>query len=585
MCGIHFIFDKHKKLGPEVISTMASLTRYRGPDDTDIKTAYSASHTYHLAANRLKITDPSDAAAQPFADQTHALLFNGEIYNYYELKNELIRKKIIFNSHSDTEVLFHWLKEYGTKEIEKLEGMFAFVFVDFQSDKILIGRDRFGIKPLYYYEDSRYFIASSEIKAVVGSGLIEKKLNTSQINHYLLFKYAKPPGTFFENVYTMPQSCILSYQNKQWKQISIPKNNERFDEGMPDSHTVEDLLKESLLQQLNSNVPIGLLLSGGVDSTLLLALAQREGFTLPSFSIINSKGDSAFGTRDFHYAKLAASTYGSDHTEMLADISLLEKFPEFIAGIDQPIGDSSYLMTHAICREASLSMKILLSGAGADELFAGYNRHWAYYKYLRHQKLFDLLLPPLKKISGFFPTGLPFAYWKKLRLAKKFISSHEKSPYAVFQNFIIFQELGLEDVPKELLDGDDFSFEMSLQHDRDNYLVHDVLALSDRASMHNSIELRVPYLNEKLVSYMNSFPAETRIQNGQKWLLKEILIRNGGKIFAKRAKEGFGLPLSGWLMDKKADHLWEVFEPDSCQLFEYFDRSKFNELVRQQKNG
>jgi asparagine synthase (glutamine-hydrolysing) len=116
MCGIHFILDKHKKLGPEVISTMASLTRYRGPDHTDIKTAYSAAHTYHLAANRLKITDPSDAAAQPFADQTHALLFNGEIYNYYELKNDLIRKKIKFNSHSDTEVLFHWLKEYGTKE-------------------------------------------------------------------------------------------------------------------------------------------------------------------------------------------------------------------------------------------------------------------------------------------------------------------------------------------------------------------------------------------------------------------------------------------------------------------------------------
>ena len=502
MCGIHFILDKNKKLGPEAISRMAGLTSYRGPDESRTKTVHSKAFSYHLAANRLKITDPSDAAAQPFADENHALLFNGEIYNYYELKNQLISRNISFNSHSDTEVLFHWLKEFGAEGIGKLEGMFALVFVDFQSDKILLSIDRFGIKPLYYYEDEKYFIASSEILGITGSGLVEKKLNTSQIHHYLLYKYAKPPETFFEQIFTLKQGTILEYQNKLWEHAVISDDQIEILDGEPASHIVEEIITGSLLQQLNANVPMGLLLSGGVDSTLLLALAKKEGFTLPSFSIVNSREESVYGTKDFQYARLAASMYGSDHTEMVADISLLEKFPEFISQMDQPIGDSSYLMTRTICQKGSESMKILLSGAGADELFAGYNRHWAYYKYLNNQNLFDLLVPSLKKISIFLPSGMSLPYRKRFRLIKKFIDSYDRSSYKVFRNYITFHNLGLEDGDEDEFLQKDFSFSDALDHDRNNYLVHDVLALSDRASMINSIELRVPYLNEKLFSYL-----------------------------------------------------------------------------------
>jgi asparagine synthase (glutamine-hydrolysing) len=477
------------------------------------------------------------------------------------------------------------LKAFGAEGIGKLEGMFAFVFIDIQSDEILLCIDRFGIKPLYYYEDEEYFIASSEIKGITGSGLVEKKVNTTQIRHYLLYKYAKPPETFFKQIFTLQHGTILQYHNNQWRKSEFSGENIQPADGEPDSLIVEEMLTGSLLQQLNANVPMGLLLSGGVDSTLLLALAKKEGFTLPSFSIINSREESIYGTKDYRYARLAASRYGSDHTEMVANISLLDQFPEFISQMDQPIGDSSYLMTRAICERASTSMKILLSGAGADELFAGYNRHWAFYKFLGNQKLFDLFLPSLKKISGILPSGRSFAFRKRFRLMKKFIDSYDQSSYNVFQNYITFHNQVLEDGEEDESFMEYFSFGDALEHDRNNYLVHDVLALSDRASMSNSIELRVPYLNEKLSCYLNSFPAESRIKHGKKWLLKEILLRNGGKVFNKRPKEGFGLPLTHWLLDEKAKHLWEIFDSGDCLLFEYFDRKKFDELVREQRNG
>ena len=590
MCGINLIIDKYNQLDTGAVKKMSAQTAHRGPDESKTITQRSPSATYHIAANRLKITDQSDAASQPFIIDgcKQILLFNGEIYNYHKLKNELLNKNISFNSHSDTEVLFHWIREYGLEGISNLEGMFAFIFIDLSIDEIIIARDRFGIKPIYYYDNDQFFIASSEVKAIAESGLFVKELNPSSIPQYLRYKYVKAPETFYMGIYELEHGHTYHCKNRSWEKHKYDLQKIQPENKIPNINDVESLITNSLIQQLDTQVPLGLLLSGGVDSTLLLALAKKEGFTLPTYSIVNSHKDKSFGTKDLKYSRLASKMYASDHHEVEMDISILNQFEEFISKVDQPIGDSSYLMTKAISKYASATqpngnngMKILLSGAGADELFAGYNRHAAFYSYLNNTKIFNTIAPLLKPILSVLPTGKKHPLRKHFRLMKKWSISHDPSPYTTFDNFLSFNEMniGTSQTSKTVSDW----FGWAISHDQNNYLIGDVLALSDRASMLHGIELRVPYLNDNLVHYLNKFPAESRIHKGSKWMLKEILSKHGGVKFTKRAKEGFGLPLSGWLFDQKTAHLWDIFIDENQLIFNFLDKKRFDELIDQQK--
>lgn len=588
MCGINLIIDKQKKINPDLIKSMSARTRHRGPDESKSRRIYSQTKTFFLGANRLKITDPSESAAQPFisTDSKFALLFNGEIYNFHLLKNELIERKIRFSSHSDTEVLFHWLRIHGKNGIKQLEGMFAFIFIDIENDEVLIARDQFGIKPLYYYEDEKCFIASSEIKAIIGTGLVKKEINTAQIQHYLLYKYAKQPETLYRHILELTPGSVLHFENHKKQIESFIQKRIGINSSLLDLATVEEHITNSLVHQLDAQVPLGLLLSGGIDSTLLLALARKEGFTLPTYSIVNSRADKSFGTKDYHYSRMAASTYKSDHHELEIEISILDQFDKFIESIDQPIGDSSLLMTSEVCKNASSTMKILLSGAGADELFAGYNRHFAFYTYLNNKNLLNFLSPLLKPALNLLPSGFPHPLRKQFRLAKKWAKSFNRSPSKTFLNYLTFNELDLSTKDYDFMKQNDVNPDMfgwALKHDQNNYLISDVLALSDKASMQHGIELRVPYLDEKLANYLAGFPPSSLIKNGQKWMLKEILKKYGGRKFINRPKEGFGLPLSNWLFDKRISHLWELFESKESIIFNYLDKRKLDFLMNQQK--
>ncbi len=595
MCGINLIIDKHKRIDAELIDSMSASTRHRGPDESKSRRIDTKSNTYFLAANRLKITDQSEAASQPFIspDSKYALLFNGEIYNFDSLKNELIDRQIHFSSHSDTEVLFYWLQLYGKSGIEKLKGMFAFIFIDFEKDEILVARDRFGIKPIYYYKDDNCIIFSSEIKSIVGTGMVKKEINDAQIHHYLLYKYAKKPETLYRHIFELQNGAVLEINNTDWQIKNYIQHDIKIKATTPDLTLIEEHITNSLLKQLDAQVPLGLLLSGGVDSTLLLAIARKQGFTLPTYTIVNSKSDRFFGTKDYHYSRMAASKYASEHTELEMDISMLDQFDHFIEGIDQPIGDSSLLMTSEICGNASTSskeghggMKILLSGAGADELFAGYNRHFAFHKYLNHKRTLDVLAPYLKPIVNLLPSGFPHPLRKSFRHAKKWWKSMDSSPVNTYRNFLTFNELVADGHKSEFIDQFDDNTDMfgwALQHDQNNYLISDVLALTDKASMLHGIEMRVPYLDENLAHYLTGIPPSTLIKNGRKWILGDLLIQYGGRKFVNRPKEGFGLPLANWLFNKKIRHLWELFESKESIIFNYVEKNKFDFLVNQQK--
>jgi len=585
MCGINLIIDKSKSLRPDVIRSMTDLTKHRGPDENETIIIQNPIAHYHLGANRLKITDHSSAASQPFfsEDQKYALLFNGEIFNHAHLKNQLLNRGIQFKSHSDTEVLFHWLMAFGLDGIFDLYGMFSFAFIDFANDEVMVARDRFGIKPAYYFKGDPYFILSSEIQAIIQTGLVAKKLNKHLIPHYLQYKYVKPPETFYLEIYELTPGHVLKMKEDQFETISFIKDPQLHESEPIEISTVEELIKDSLLQQITAPVPTGLLLSGGVDSTLLLALAKEEGFSIPSFSIVNTPKESHFGTNDFQYAKKAAQLYGSEHHEIKLDISILEQFDAFITKMDQPLGDSSFLMTSEICRYASSSMKVLLSGAGADELFAGYNRHWAFYQYLRYKDLLNKIIPLLKFLSQFIPKTLPGSLGKQMRMIKKASIDFDNNPGITFNNFLSFHQMkGREFDHVESISNEQW-LSWALEHDLNNYLVSDVLALSDKASMQHGVELRVPYLSEELVNYLKKGQAEYLLKNGRKWLLKELLIKYGGKEFAARPKEGFGLPLSHWLMDKRINHLWEFKDNSNHLIFEFLNKDLLNALLLQQR--
>ena len=233
-------------------------------------------------------------------------------------------------------------------------------------------------------------------------------------------------------------------KSNTWEIVPFLNDHPSKVDSTPDIEKIESLITNSLLQQLDAKVPLGLLLSGGIDSTLLLALATKEGFQLPTYSIVNRDKDRSFGTQDYTYSRLAASTYGSIHHEIEINSSILDQFESFIDELDQPIGDSAYFLTSEVCKNASKSMKILLSGAGADEFFAGYNRHKAFYTYLNHKKLFDISIPFAKPLINSLPSGIPFPYRKKIQLLKKLINSHDRSPEKIYNNYITFEQFRID---------------------------------------------------------------------------------------------------------------------------------------------
>jgi asparagine synthase (glutamine-hydrolysing) len=279
-------------------------------------------------------------------------------------------------------------------------------------------------------------------------------------------------------------------------------------------------------------------------------LAHREIIPMPTFSVVHEKSAGSFSTEDGHYSRLAVRKFGNstDHHEITVSIGILEELDEMIGQMDQPVGDSATLPTWYLSRFANNRVKTVLSGAGADELFAGYNRHQAYHHYLGHYNKYKKSMGFLKSIGKLLPTGIDHPYRKKSRLIKKFLMDLDKNPSQTFQNFV---SMGFP-IPREpLVESENKDshqlFGNALQQDLHGYLISDVLTVNDRMAMAHGLEMRMPYLDGVLFDFIQSIDPVQLIGNGQKWILKTILSRMGGHEFCKRPKEGFGLPFGHWI--------------------------------------
>lgn len=574
MCGIHLIVDKQGSLDESAISRMVDQSVHRGPDDKNILKHTYDNKNWFFGVNRLRITDLSHNGAQPMRLNNSTLLFNGEVYNYQKLKSDLIHSRMI--SSSDTEVMIHLLDREGLEVLKDIEGMYGLIYFDEENQTVHLARDSMGMKPLYYWENENYFIASSEIKSILSSGLVEKDLNESAIEEYLSWKYVNPPQTFYKGIFEVLPGEKIHVSNKviHIEPVTIsPEMTDLSDEKLTDK--ASELLHRSIQKHIPSNQSYALMLSGGIDSTLTLAMLQQMGIEeVPVYSFVSSKEDAKFGTEDWDFSRKAAKQFNAKHhiieTDKESTFSCLD---EYIESIDQPIGDSAGIMTWLLSKEIGKDHKIALSGAGADELFAGYNRHAAYYRYLKYRKFLTALKPAANFVGLFDSMGND-----QIRMIYRFLKGLDRSPSQTFYNFCQLRDLS-KSTTEHWAESQSVRENLSqaLTYDLTHFLVSDVLAINDSMGMRSSVEIRSPYLDQTLVNWSRSVPPETKLKHGKKWILSRILKDLGGEEYVNRKKQGFGLPLRGWI-DKRNENLWS-FDYQNFILHKFVSKEKITGLL------
>ena len=577
MCGINLYVNKSSAPAEIILNSMMLATLHRGPDARGETWIEMDGYIAGFGANRLKISDPSDAANQPFRDDSgrYTLIFNGEIFNSSALRSVLEAEGQLFRTRSDTEVLLKWLIARGAEGISSLQGMFAFIFADTAERKIFLARDPSGIKPLYYHIDGALLMASSDLRALLAGG-VKTEIRTDQVDYYFTYRAIHYPDTIIRGIEQVIPGETLIWHRGEINRSAHPRTAPNTGHLNPEELTekLEELLKAALFRHVAGDLPSGLLLSGGVDSTLLLALASANGLKLPTYSLVFGRDSTAIR---------AARRYGGEHRSLFLDQLSLDDFSEFIAGLDHPVADSGAFATWLICREASTEAKVVLSGAGADELFGGYNRHWAYHKYLRYRKSLRPLFPVARLLRKLHISG----FTDGTRLLMKGLSSLDADPDRCFRNMLSLQAIPGAGSAQTISAADEWpvnSLDRALEHDRLHYLIDDVLALSDGASMASSIELRVPYLDSQIVNFATGLPAELRLKHGRKWMLKEILNRHDGALFTGMPKTGFGLPLSRLLFEPYNRQIWSLFENKNHPIFEAAGPDRVDYLLKRFHN-
>ncbi len=560
MCGIHLIWGKGANSG--AIQSLVDASRHRGPDQSAV---YSPWPGLWIGVNRLKILHPGPDADQPFwaPDGNSLLVFNGEIYNFQKLKNLLSKMGVAFATQSDTEVLLHYLKHFGQEGLKKLDGMFALIYVDLINKSVLVAVDRNGEKPLYYSQNPDTLVVSSEIRGI--AGLQSFRPDWEQVEHYFYFRTPLPGKTFHRGIRAWKpgrHSTLLRHDTFRWDTLALPKEPEEI----PSQKTFRESLEKAVLNQFHADVPVGVLLSGGADSTLLYSLwYQKTGTPLPAYTIQVEKkfrNKYADGNAAIRLAKQIPLVQRL--VEVDQDV-FLENWDEYIKSVDLPVGDSAGFLTWLIGKAAKPEAKVLVSGAGADELWGGYQRHQAFSKYWEQHAFWG-------NWAGFFGK-FPFG-----REWKKYMAAIGSDPDRTFLNFSALQNppAGLAADYGRIFNPNLPPYKRMLDFDRQVYLVQDVLKIHDNALMAHGIEGRSPYLDASMLGLWKK-ANDPALLLGKPWI-KNILRENGLGWVADRRKFGFGLPLKEWLGEKNSFSS-RVF--DALKSFDSSHGEHFTAPVRQ----
>jgi len=585
MCGIcGKINIEGKEIRRELINRMISVLSHRGPDDEGIYISKKPQGIGHqlvsvgLGHKRLSIIDLSEAGRQPMSNENKTvwMVFNGEIYNYKSLKSELDQNGHHFASQTDCEVIIHLYEEEGIECIKRLNGMFAFALWDCKIQTLFLCRDRLGIKPLFYYWNGKSLIFASEIKSILCDPEVAKKFDWDALNLYLTFNYIPAPYTIFKKIKKLdPASYIMV--RKEGLEIKeywdIEKGTEYYENKEKNigayKKNLYDLLEDAVRIRLIADVPLGTFLSGGIDSSIIVGLMSRVSTSAVNTYSIGYKDIPMFD--ETGYAREVAKINHTNHHEIILTAKdVLNTIPEVLTCFDEPFADSSAIPTYIVSRETKKHVKVALSGDGGDELFAGYRMYSGEYWYSRY-KLFPQFLRKkfVEPLLLFLPESRDKYLLEYIRRTKKFVAgSKDRFEDRFFAwNEIFCRELRENIIKKEKIEFEEINFDLGkdmvlkklnaldgdninrmLYVDLKNSLPNDMLTKVDLMSMKNSLEVRVPFLDHRVVEFVSQIPGNLKLKGKKgKYILLETFKDILPPILLKRQKWGFEIPISKWL--------------------------------------
>ncbi len=561
MCGIAGIvaFSPKGQNQLDRITPATKRLQHRGPDHQAVFRHSSVA----LGHARLSIIDTSAAANQPMTDGRYVISFNGEIYNFKSIRQSLEAEGVVFTTRSDTEVLLQAYKKWGAAALDQLNGFFAVAIYDKETEKLFLARDRIGIKPLYYYRDEDQLIFASEIKAILAFD-IDKSLDHESLYQYLQLTYIPSPNSIFKRIKKLLPGSLMDIQSQEirtsrWYELPAP-NPEAYNKlsFSGQQERFRQLLETSVQQRMIADVPLGTFLSGGIDSSVITGIAARYTDKLSTFSI---------GFRDepfydeTHYAELVAKKFGTDHTVFrLSNADLFDHLFDMLDTIDEPFADSSALAVYILSKHTRESVKVALSGDGADELFAGYHKHYAEYK-VRLGGLGKALVSGLAPVWQALPKSRGSSIGNMVRQLHRFSTIARMGWEERYWHLCTFMPAGqaarlmdiahnpeIDDQRKQdILEAHTDDYNWFLHRDVRLVLENDMLVKVDRMSMASSLEVRVPFLDHHLAAFAFDLPASSKI-NGRlkKRILQESYREMLPDALFNRPKQGFEVPLLPW---------------------------------------
>jgi asparagine synthase (glutamine-hydrolysing) len=598
MCGILGSVSLSPVVLPdcEALRRMATTIRHRGPDDE----GFYVDGRVALGMRRLSIIDV-DGGHQPLSneDGTLWLVCNGEIYNFRELRSELLAKGYRFKTGSDCEVLLHLYAEHGDSFVHRLNGMYGFALWDAARGRLLLVRDRLGVKPLYYTVKNEALIFASEIKAMLETPGISTSIDPVALEAYLSLGYVPAPLTLLEEIRKLPPASLMVVENggfavsRYWRMPGTVDSRRDEEEWASE---IRKCLERSVHSQMVSDVPIGAFLSGGIDSSAVVAfMAKHTTAPVKTYSIGFEGGSAEAYYNELPYAAEVSRRFRSEHREILVRPDVVRLLPRLIWHLDEPIADSALITTFLVSEFARRDVKVILSGVGGDELFGGYRRYLgAHYERLYRRVPSWMRTHVLKRIAPRLPSGRHSRWLNWSRLLRSFLETAERPFDERYRGYVeVFSDRSLRELllapSPERYDALAVAFAESpsedplqrlLSVDLQTQLPDDLLLLTDKMTMASSLECRVPFLDHELVELGAQIPASYRIRGGElKYILKKALKGLLPDEILNREKRGFGAPVGAWMKRQLAPVMRQLLSRPSVEARGLFRWEAVHEVM------
>jgi len=592
MCGIAGVFSNKTPFNKAKVRKMLDSISHRGPDDSGIVAIDTNTNQVRedrsnllFGHRRLSILDLSSLGHQPMAtkDKKIWITYNGEIFNFIEIRDGLRKKGYSFSSNTDTEVILYAYKEYGHDCIKMFRGFFAFCIYDFDKQELFLARDRLGSKPLKYFFDGQTLAFSSEIQALLKLGISDKEIDYQSVSQFLSLKYIPAPGTIFKDIKKLPAGNFMIF-NLNSKRLTIkqywqPEFEPKIDISYSDAkYKTKELLKDAINIRMISDVPVGVFLSGGIDSSIIVALlAEQSNQEINTFTVGFS--DSKFDERS--YAKRVSQQFNTNHTEFIVEPNLKLDLEKIITNYDEPFADPSMIPTYYLAKEVSNHVKVALGGDGADEMLSGYKR----YNIQKRNSFLNHLPSWYKNFNISMLSKIPVAFdkraeWGKVsRLLESLSGDMIETYYLRLSGFSKKQKYDLfgQDIRQinNSIWSDDVNYyfnkhtnlsniDQLMAVDQITHLPEYILTKSDISGMANGLETRAPFIDVKFIEWINRLDSSFKNGGYSKRILKDILQEAGvDKDIVHRKKAGFTPPLRGWMKgsDEMVQHYF--FAKDS----------------------